>query len=350
MKVQFCPFCGTKLDDGAMFCKNCGKAVATNVKEAENAKGDDPIDENRTERKTIYEGDIHKCPLCGEILNSFVLTCPSCGYDIRGKKSSDSVHEFAIRLLQSNDEKQKIMLIRSFPIPNSKEDILEFVILASTNIENKMDNELSDAWQAKFEQAYQKASLLFKDDDDVFQKINEIYISTTKKISKLEQAKTIRNVGNVIAEIMPVLPNIIVIMGWLLSIFIIIPICGTNLDNVGTNAYQLLLMIILILGVFLIPPFTHSESSLPGLIASSGLILSIVLLIPLCGRNLDNVGTNAFQLILFVDIVCSVIVFVRMIKKKPITNTKIAGISMVIAVIIIVFFLITYLISSILAR
>ena len=26
-KMMFCPYCGTKLDDGARFCKNCGVAV-----------------------------------------------------------------------------------------------------------------------------------------------------------------------------------------------------------------------------------------------------------------------------------------------------------------------------------
>lgn len=28
MKKQFCSYCGTKLDEGARFCKNCGEPVA----------------------------------------------------------------------------------------------------------------------------------------------------------------------------------------------------------------------------------------------------------------------------------------------------------------------------------
>lgn len=334
--MAFCSNCGQEIDEKSKFCSNCGAPINAGA------------NEKQEQRKTVYEGEIHKCPNCGEVLNSFTLTCPSCGYEIRGNKSSNSVHEFAMRLSQSNDEKQKIMLIRSFPIPNSKEDILEFVILASANIESKIDNELSDAWQAKFEQAYQKANMLFKD-DDVFEKIQEIYINTTKKISKLEQAKKIRNAGNIISELMPVLPNLIVIVGWLLSIFIIIPMCGINLDNVGTNAYQLLLMLILILGVFLIPPFTNNESSLPRLIATSGLVLSIVFLIPLCGKNLDNVGTNAYQIILVIDIVCSIIIFIRMIKKRKETSAKLGGVSFIIALIVVAFFFAVYLISSLIA-
>lgn len=26
-KILFCPYCGTRLDDGARFCKNCGAQV-----------------------------------------------------------------------------------------------------------------------------------------------------------------------------------------------------------------------------------------------------------------------------------------------------------------------------------
>ena len=140
--MAFCSNCGQEIADKCKFCSDCGIPL--------NAE----TNEKQERRKNVYEGEIHKCPNCGEVLNSFTLTCPSCGYEIRGNKSSNSVHEFAMRLLQLNDEKQKIMLIRSFPIPNSKEDILEFVILASTNIDRKIDNELSDAWQAKFAQAY----------------------------------------------------------------------------------------------------------------------------------------------------------------------------------------------------
>lgn len=334
--MAFCSNCGQEIADKCKFCSDCGTPLNSET------------NEKQERRKNVYEGEIHKCPNCGEVLNSFTLTCPSCGYEIRGNKSSNSVHEFAMRLLQLNDEKQKIMLIRSFPIPNSKEDILEFVILASTNIDRKIDNELSDAWQAKFAQAYQKANLLFKD-DEVFQKIQEIYVKTTKKISKLERLKKIKNVRNVLAELMPVLPNLIVVVGWLLSIFIIIPISGTNLDEAGFNSFQLLLRILFIAGVFLIPPFTRSESSLPRLVTTLGLILSIIVLIPLCGNNLDNVGYSAYKVSLVIDIGCSIIILVKMIKEKPETSEKLAGRSAVIALIALALFVVVYIISSLIA-
>ena len=335
-EVRFCAYCRTKLDIGAKFCKACGKAVNGESNETQN------------QRKIVYEGEIHKCPNCGEVLKSLTLICPACGYELRGNRASNIVHEFATKLSDLADDNRKIMLIRSFPIPNSKEDIWEFIILASSNIGREIENELSDAWQAKFLQAYQKADMLFKDEIE-FIKIQEIYANTSKIISKREQAKKVKKTENVFSELMPVIPNLIIIVGWLLSIFTIIPICGIKLDNVGFNAYQLLLWIIFIVGVFLIPQFTQSESSLPRLVTTLGLILSIVVLIPLRTKNLDSAGFSSYQLVFVIDIVCSIIIFVKMIKNRPSTSNKNGGISFVIALVITAVFFITFLITSLVA-
>ena len=118
--MVFCINCGQQLLDGAKFCANCGKAVGASQ------------NETTEQRKTVYEGEIHKCPNCGEILSSLSVICPSCGYEIRGNKASNSVKEFAMQLANAENDKQKITLIQSYPIPNNKEDILEFLILAAT--------------------------------------------------------------------------------------------------------------------------------------------------------------------------------------------------------------------------
>ena len=68
MKKQFCPYCGTKLDEGARFCKNCGEAICGDAQEMHRASNEQAYTGNPTERKTVYEGYIHKCPNCGEEL------------------------------------------------------------------------------------------------------------------------------------------------------------------------------------------------------------------------------------------------------------------------------------------
>lgn len=184
--MSYCSNCGNKLVEGSKFCNNCGSAVNLD----KNEKYD--------KRKTTYDGEIHKCPNCGEVLNSFLASCPSCGYEFRGTSATNSVKELAKKLEELDSKRpqrkmhtiftqalsggqlthideQKISLIKNYSIPNTKEDVMEFVILASSNIDlkayglngwqnqniNPAQREISDAWLAKFEQAYQKAQLMF---------------------------------------------------------------------------------------------------------------------------------------------------------------------------------------------
>lgn len=210
--MAFCSNCGQELADGAKFCANCGKAVTG--------------ESTTSQRKTVYEGELHKCPNCGELLEAFTTKCPSCGYELRGAKNSSSVREFAAKLeaieagreqrksnpiknlyfgqsLTKTDE-QKISLIRSFAIPNTKEDLYEFLILSVSNIDvdsyendNQLRNDarkaVSDAWKAKFEQAYQKAKLIFADDPK-FTEIEKLHSNTNASINKAKW-KTWKLVG-----------------------------------------------------------------------------------------------------------------------------------------------------------
>lgn len=89
----------------------------------------------------------------------------------------------------------KKSLIRSFAVPNTKEDLFEFLILATSNINmqryndfnpiSKSEQAVSDAWEAKFEQAYEKAKLCFGNTPE-FKKIQTIY---EKKNCELKRSK-----------------------------------------------------------------------------------------------------------------------------------------------------------------
>lgn len=201
---RFCQYCGTKLDIGARFCKSCGKPIEQSGSSAAGCTPPQTEEtfshKQHTERKTVYEGQLHKCPNCGELLDSFRSHCPSCGYEIRDALSSSSVRELAQKLerieaermapieekkslmkmvfgkdFKEEDEveeaqekfdeqkrQQKANLIVNFSVPNTREDILEFMILASSNIDVKkgIDDEVSKAWISKLDQVYEKAKLL----------------------------------------------------------------------------------------------------------------------------------------------------------------------------------------------
>lgn len=171
--MAFCTNCGEELAVGAKFCANCGAAscVPYNVR-----------------RNTVYDGELHKCPSCGEMLGSFSVNCPVCGFELRGKKTSHTVTSFAEKLENAKSEEQRISLIRNFPIPNTKEDIFEFMILASCNFDAKLEKATTDAWLVKIEQCYQKGKLLFKD-DSYFTGIQNAYDQAYEKMKSNEKNK-----------------------------------------------------------------------------------------------------------------------------------------------------------------
>lgn len=179
--MAFCTNCGKELAADANFCSNCGAAAGT---------------AGNTKRKSVYDGELHKCPGCGEVMNSFATTCPSCGLELRGVQSARSVTIFADRLATAESQEQKITLIRNFPIPNTKEDILEFMILASSNIDSNMEDKVSEAWLAKMEQSYQKGKLLFAD-DTYFVSIQNAYEQAHAKIKNTAQRKRNKSVLSV---------------------------------------------------------------------------------------------------------------------------------------------------------
>lgn len=178
--MAYCSNCGKQLEEGARFCLECGASV---------------IGSNMERQRVTYDGETHRCPNCGQVLQSFMINCPACGNELRGTRISSSIREFAQRLLQVETDNEKISLIRNFPIPNTKEDIFEFMILASSNLGTEssqagdIQKEVSKAWGVKIEQGYQKASLLFGNDED-FLKIQNVYDQVYDKINtKTQNAK-----------------------------------------------------------------------------------------------------------------------------------------------------------------
>lgn len=177
--MTYCSNCGHQLADGAKFCFECSA----------------PIDALKTtqsqQRNTVYDGDLHKCPKCGEHLNAFVTICPVCNYELRGTQATSCVHELSLKLEKAETDQQKRELISNFYIPNTKEDIYEFFILAYSNITAGSDE--TDAWSIKLEQAYLKAKLSFGRSEE-FACLHELYekLEKTTKRRKPKNANAFR--------------------------------------------------------------------------------------------------------------------------------------------------------------
>ncbi len=221
--MPYCGNCGYEVHEGDKFCTNCGHPLVS--------PSSDPA-----KRKIHYEGKVYKCPNCGEVLSSFEGVCPSCGYELRGNEAADSLQAFYRDLKNAGSPAQKDSLIRNFPIPNSKEDIMEFMIMASSNIKGEDDQDIYEAWLAKFDQAYQKALLLFKTEEDLsrIQSIHESWLETIeaekqRKVTEIARDTLIRNI--------PLLAGLL-----LMVIAIILDRVGGNGSFIELAAYVVLIV------------------------------------------------------------------------------------------------------------
>ena len=185
--MAFCINCGAQNADGARFCIGCGKAVA-------GAAAPEQAAALPAKEKV---GNIRTCPACGETVGSFQARCSSCGHEFTTVKTASSVQKFSEEISQievkevedlkektefaalaqsagaaaaaflfvaifvageglliiayvpavlagifafpriklSESENQVKKLVENFTVPNTREDLLEFLILASSRIE-----------------------------------------------------------------------------------------------------------------------------------------------------------------------------------------------------------------------
>ena len=180
---MFCSNCGRQIDGNARFCSFCGTVQQVY-----------PVESHPKREAVVREGTIHKCPHCGESLSFDAIICPACGREIRGKEANETVSELMYRLNAENDENKKIEIIRLFPIPSTREDILEFMITAVSNFDansytrSNSTNNLSAAWLSKIDQCYRKGKLLFEDPKDI-NKMNRLYQEVHGSEGSIKSAK-----------------------------------------------------------------------------------------------------------------------------------------------------------------
>lgn len=231
--MAFCVNCGTQMGDGVKFCSSCGNP----------AGGIAPATPKSVTEKV---GNIRKCPACGAEVQAMTAICSSCGHEFSGVQANNAVQAFfekldavsqsvfeaeaaaevakatkkptggAIGALLGLDDmamptiketsagaKRQIAMIESFPIPNAKEAVIEFVLLASSRYKGakkplpeflsgvnlmrggtnqKEEYELDNAWKTKCEQAYTKAKMTFGSDQNAIAEIEKLL--KQKKIIK----------------------------------------------------------------------------------------------------------------------------------------------------------------------
>lgn len=215
--MEYCRNCGNKLNDNAKFCEACGTRIEDEAKQA----------------KVLI------CPRCGDVINSFTGKCKSCGTEFYNIDASKTMKEFSNNLLNTDEFGQKLEMIKTFPIPNSKEDIIEFMILASSNIgyteqKNKMDEAYEDAWVTKFMQGYQKAKMVLAGDRE-WNRIQKLYDETIERLDNISSERDKKRIIGLLQK------NIGVIIG------AVVMLISVWMDLTGANSSMMEIITIIIL-------------------------------------------------------------------------------------------------------
>lgn len=196
--MPYCLKCGKPHDDNSKYCSSCGQPLIPD----QSRKNDS--------RQQDFAGKIVKCPSCGEKIQSFTAKCPTCGHEFRGIDSTDSIKELSHKLESVSSESAKADLIRTFPIPNTKEDIFEFMILASTNIKGELPISVFDAWSVKLSQIYKKAELSLVNTPD-FVEIQSLYNKTKKQVHIQKCKCILKHFANRVSKMLIANPSIFLI-------------------------------------------------------------------------------------------------------------------------------------------
>ena len=184
-------------------------------------------------------GDVRKCPACGTITESFATRCSDCGTEFRNIEASHNISKFFEKLddhesnrkentysnenVQSNtsvgtiikwiflywillpikiitflinkskpakwsttDTRKEEMII-NFPVPNSREEIIEFITLSVSKIQqisftNKLSEEgkynakWNSIWKKKALQVFTKAKISMGDDKNTIHSIETMLL------------------------------------------------------------------------------------------------------------------------------------------------------------------------------
>lgn len=149
-------------------------------------------------------GDVKKCPACGAMVETFNTRCLECGHTFSNIETNESIerlfkilNDIESRTIETNvnawrkaflgDEEfqkrhdMKIAAIQNFPIPTTKDDILEFLAQAVPLSKkpgfwdadsNWATIELAATWKKKCEQIIIKANFAMRNDKEILEEIN----------------------------------------------------------------------------------------------------------------------------------------------------------------------------------
>ena len=177
-------------------------------------------------------GEVKKCPRCGEPVEPMAVKCSACGYEFRNVEANNSSQRLADKLekirefyrdkiskldrknvdkdgdvigeygLKKDRDKEIVRTIQSFPIPTTREDLIEFITSMRAKWRNASDAEADDgskaAYRAKYVECMSKAKILFADDPQ-FQVLFDQEIKDNTLLGKFAALSSFGKMGVILA-------------------------------------------------------------------------------------------------------------------------------------------------------
>ena len=156
-------------------------------------------------------GDVKKCPACGSMVQSFQTKCSDCGHEHRGIEASNSIRAISEKLDKIDNERDSIKIpgligfftgmtggepleqqkdeiigrkkgeaIKNFPIPNTREELLELIHFIHPKIDKTAKGDLNiKDWRLKFKEIIGRAKFAYKNDNKMLAEL-EFYENSAK--------------------------------------------------------------------------------------------------------------------------------------------------------------------------
>lgn len=164
--------------------------------------------------KSTKNGTVRTCPACGAMVPAFQGVCPECGYEFTEVDANASSKKLADALLNTNSESKQKRIIETFPLPNTKADLLEFLTALKPRISDFRDP-LATSYFKKYQECIEKAKVTFPNDKLIAPFIASFEreaVLREKAQKKQERKQRIKGIGNWLAENIEITIFIIIIL------------------------------------------------------------------------------------------------------------------------------------------
>lgn len=192
--VRKCPACGAILQSFQTKCDDCGyefkniESVQSSQKlfdllQAADLRKAKMLEEHKKEK----ERRLDELSKRHNNVNSFVKILGGKSREKQlDEEREDLIREMDndCRLLENKADEEKFLIVRNYPVPNSKEDLLELLSMATSNAydNDRVIGKQEEAWLQKADQIYQKIVVCSSNDMQFLEQATQMVLSLMKRL------------------------------------------------------------------------------------------------------------------------------------------------------------------------